>query len=71
MQFAATQMDLEIFKSSEGSQTEREKYCMAFSGYRIQNETIWEYDIETPTKILNLSTFKNDCKIDNQQRPTV
>ena len=40
MQFAATQMDLEIFISSEGSQTEREKYCMAFSGYRIQNETI-------------------------------
>ena len=55
MQFAATQMDLEIFISSEGSQTEREKYCMAFSGYRIQNETIWEYDIETPTKSLNLS----------------
>ena len=35
MQFAATQMDLEIFISNEGSQTEREKYCMASSGYRI------------------------------------
>ena len=35
MQFAATQIDLEIFILSEGSPTEREKYWMASSGYRI------------------------------------
>ena len=51
MPFGATWMDLEIVILSEVSQTEKEKYCMAFYMWNLKrnctHELIYERDSQT------------------------
>ena len=60
MPFAETQMDLEIVKLSEVSQTEKEKYCMTSLICGILKEMV-QMNLLTKQRLTDLEN-KHDCQ---------